>query len=63
MERERGALGGELGPVRRLESQRQRQVVAIERQRALHVADEHDGIVDAHGMSPRGVGRRWRSFS
>src|SRR5262245_50796090 len=48
MQRDRRAGGRELRPVRRLEAQRQADDVAIELDRALHVADENDGVAEAH---------------
>jgi hypothetical protein len=56
VEGERGSLGGELGPTRGLESQWQSKDVAIEGDRAVHVADKDDGIVESHWRGPfRGI--------
>src|SRR5438552_12528315 len=58
MERELRRAGVEFAPERRLEAECEPQSVAVESDGGVHVADELDRIVEAHGFLPL---MTWRS--
>jgi hypothetical protein len=58
MKRQLGLASVELAPERRLEQQGHAQCIAVESNRGVHVADEFDRVIQAHGSSPPACGLR-----